>query len=109
MCGRKERRMGPLKRVEVIGGVRYDTSRAVVIAHDAYWDGHNWDRGGTNTILFKTASGRYFTQTRSRWQGADDGALCPMFREEAALCYEALREKVVAWEEAFPGVAIVDA
>ena len=38
--------MGPVKMCKVINGIRYDTEKAVIIAHDCYWDGHNMERYG---------------------------------------------------------------
>lgn len=40
--------MEPKGMRAVIGGVRYDTDKAEVVAHDCYWDGHNWERHGRN-------------------------------------------------------------
>lgn len=56
--------MKPLPMEAIIGGKRYRTETATLIASDAYWDGHNWERAGTNTFLFRTARGNYFAQHR---------------------------------------------
>ncbi len=45
--------MKPFKMKEVIGGVKYDTEKAEIIADDCYWDGHNWERNGRNTFLWR--------------------------------------------------------
>jgi len=44
---------------EVIGGKRYNTATAKLIASDAYWDGHNWERRGRNTFMLRTKKGNY--------------------------------------------------
>lgn len=101
--------MQPVDRVEIIGGKRYNTQTATLIASDAFWDGHNYERRGTNTFLFRTPKGRYFTQVRSQWEGADDGKLTPYCQEDALRLWGELREHEVSFEEAFPGVEVEDA
>lgn len=101
--------MKPLDTQRVIGGKRYSTTTATLLAGDDYWDGHNWERHGTNLFLFRTPKGAYFTQTRSQWEGADDGALEPITQDEAQTLFDDLREKRVEWEDAFPGITVEDA
>ncbi len=96
-------------QVEVIGQVRYDTTKAVLIAGDDYWDGNNYERHGRNTFLFRTAKGRYFAQYRTQWQGEIDGRLQPLDLDEAISLYENLPEKRVPFEDAFPGVKVEEA
>jgi hypothetical protein len=93
---------------EVIGGKRYRTETAELIASDAYWDGHNWERQGRNTFLLKTPKGNYFAQHQTCWQGEHD-YIEPLRRKEAIDLYESLQEKEVDFEEAFPGVVIEEA
>jgi hypothetical protein len=93
---------------EVIGGKRYSTATADLIASDAYWDGHNWERRGRNTFLFKTQKGNYFRVTRTQWQGERD-ALTPLSQDEAVSLWEQLPEHEVGFEEAFPGMVVEDA
>ncbi len=93
---------------EVIGGKRYNTATATMIASDAYWDGHNWERRGRNTFLFKTQKGNYFRVTRTQWQGERD-SLVPLSQDEAIRLWEDLPEKGITFEEAFPGVTVEDA
>ncbi len=101
--------MNVIEMTEVIGGKRYSTATATLIASDAYWDGHNWERQGRNTFLFRTPNGRYFQQLRTRWEGENDGKLTPLELDEAVSLYETLREKRVRFEDAFPGVVITEA
>jgi len=101
--------MEPLDRIDVINGKRYNTETATLLAGDDYWDGSNWERRGTNLFLFRTPKGAYFTQTRSQWQGSDDGALSAVDDDEAQRLFEGLREKRVTFEDAFPQVEIQDA
>jgi len=100
--------MGPVKMCKVINGIRYDTEKAVIIAHDCYWDGHNMERNGRNTYLYKTPRGRYFATYLSLWQGELD-RLEPLTLDEAVYLYEQLPEHEVPFEEAFPTVEVEDA
>jgi hypothetical protein len=93
---------------EVIGGKRYKTADSVEIANDAYWDGHNYERRGRNTFLFKTSNGNYFAVYRTQWQGERD-TLTPLSQDEAITLWEQLPEHEVSFEEAFPGVQVEDA
>ena len=44
----------PSKFVRIIDRKRYDVSKATLLAHDTYWDGHNHERQGRNTFLYRT-------------------------------------------------------
>ena len=100
--------MKPLSMVQVIGGKRYNTAKATLIAHDAYWDGHNFERHGRNTFLYRTAKGAYFALHLTQWQGEFD-KIEPLTRDAAVSLFESLREHEVSWSEAFPGIEIVEA
>ncbi len=101
--------MKPTAMIQVIGGKRYNTETATLIASDAYWDGHNFERSGRNTFLFRTAKGNYFIQVRTCWQGERD-RLEPVSRNDAISLWEnELPEHEVGFEEAFPGVEIEEA
>jgi hypothetical protein len=97
-----------VEMAEVIGGKRYSTKTATLIASDAYWDGHNWERHGRNTFLFRTPKGAYFAQRRTQWQGERD-RLEVLTQDEAITMYESLPEKEVEFEQAFPNVKIEEA
>lgn len=101
--------MQPVTRVAVIGGKRYNTETAKVVASDAYWDGHNYERRGRNTFLMRTPNGRYFAHRRTQWQGELDGTIEPLSQEEAIDLYESLPEQVVPFEDAFPDVQVEEA
>ena len=93
----------------VIGGKRYNTETATEIASDCYWDGHNFERRGRNTFLFKTKNGNYFVQHLTQWQGERD-RLEPVTQDEAVSLWEtSLTEHSVEFEIAFPGVAVSEA
>lgn len=85
---------------QIIQGVRYDTEKATLVASDRYWDGHNWERHGRNTYLYKSANGRFFAHNTTLWQGERDSieALDP---ERAKELYESLPEQAVEYEKAF--------
>ena len=97
-------------RIErVVGRKRYDTETATLLAHDVYWDGRNFERHGRNQWLFRTTRGAYFVVTASQWQGEVD-SLQPIGLHEAIELYEGpLSEHAVDYDEAFPGVDVVDA
>ena len=57
---------------QIVNGLKYDTEKADLVASNEYWDGHNWDRDGRNTYLYKTENGRYFLLHTSRWEGERD-------------------------------------
>jgi len=95
--------------VRVVDRKRYDVGTATLIASDAYWDGHNWERHGRNTFLYRTPRGRYFRVTLSQWQGEQD-TLAPLELDAAIDLYEGpLTEHEVDYEAAFPGVKVEEA
>jgi hypothetical protein len=102
--------MHPQKDMEeIIGGKRYSVQAATLIASDEYWDGHNHERGGRNTFLYRTPNGAYFTVNLTQWQGERD-SLTPVTQAEAIELYEhTLPEHEVEYSEAFPDVTITDA
>ena len=100
--------MDRITMTRIIEGIRYDTEKATLIADDVYWDGHNFERSGRNTWLYRTPNGRYFTVTGTLWQGERD-TLTPLDAEEARRLYERLPEQEVDYEEAFPDVTVTDA
>ena len=105
---RRNVKMKPVKMRKVIGGIRYDTEKATIIAHDCYWDGHNMERNGRNTYLYKTPKGRYFAVYQTLWQGELD-SLEPLEEYEAVYLYGQLPEHEVEFEEAFPNVKVEEA
>ncbi len=101
--------MNQIKMQKIIDGIRYDTEKATLIAHDVYWDGSNFERHGRNMWLYRTPNGRYFVVTGTLWQGERD-TLRPVDEAEARRLYETvLPEHEVSYEEAFPNAEIIDA
>lgn len=99
----------PEKFARVIGRKKYSTATATLIASDCYWDGHNWERKGRNTFLYRTPNGAYFTVNLTQWQGEQD-SLDPVTLEDAIALYEGrLSEHEVSYAEAFPDVKVEDA
>ncbi len=92
----------------VRNGKRYNTEAAQIIASDAYWDGHNFERHGRNCYLYKTKRGNYFQTNLTCWQGEQD-TLEPLTREEAIALFEELEEKELDFADAFPGVTVEEA
>ncbi len=100
--------MRPISMTEVLGKRRYTTEGATLLAGDDYWDGHNHERRGRNTFLYRTAKGGYFAVHQTCWQGEQD-RLQPLTQDEAIQMFEELSEKRVSFEDAFPGVAVEQA
>ena len=93
----------------VVGRRRYSVKTATLLASDAYWDGHNWERRGRNTFLYRTPKGAYFVVSLTQWQGEQD-TLEPVSEDEAIGLYEgALCEHELDYEEAFPSVIVEEA
>lgn len=99
----------PAKLMKIVDRKRYDTATATLIAHDAYWDGHNFERHGRNTFLYMTPKGNYFTVHLTQWQGERD-TLNPVTQDEAIELYESsLTEHEVDYATAFPDVQVENA
>ncbi len=99
----------PKEMTRTVGGRRYSVADAELIADDAFWDGHNFERHGRNTFLYKTKTGNYFSVTLTQWQGERD-ELTPLTQEEAIALYERLDDAdALQFEYAFPGVKVTDA
>jgi len=101
--------MERIQMQRIVAGRRYDTETATLLAHNVYWDGHNFERSGRNMWLYRTPNGRYFTVSGTLWQGERD-TLTPVGLEEARRLYEGtLTEHEIPYEEAFPEVEVTDA
>lgn len=94
--------------IKIIDGIRYNTETARVIASDEYWDGHNFERGGTNQHLYRSKTGRYFAGHSTQWQGSR-ASIEALSEEEAKHLYETLQEHEEEYEDAFPGATVVEA
>jgi len=101
--------MRPPRMIRIVSRKRYNTETATLIASDAYWDGHNFERHGRNTFLYRTPNGAYFSVNLTMWQGEQD-TLSPLTQEEALELYEGpLGEHEVSHVEAFPDLTVEDA
>ncbi len=99
----------PEKFSKIVDRKKYSVQTATLIADDCYWDGHNFERSGRNTFLYRTPNGAYFTVTLTQWQGEQD-SLDPVSQDEAIRLFEGrLSEHYVKYSEAFPGVEVKDA
>lgn len=92
----------------VIGGKRYNTETSTVIASNEYWDGSNYERGGTNTHLYRTKNGNYFVGFSTCWQGSRS-SIQVVTRDRAQRLYEELPQHEEEYEAAFPGETVPDA
>ena len=97
--------MKPESISKVVNGKRYSTDNATLVAHDAYWDGRNFERNGRNTFLYRTEHGNWFVVNQSQWDG-ERTQLTPVIESRALeLYFGSLEEHEVAFEDAFPGVS----
>ena len=85
---------------QIINGLKYDTETAALVASDRWWDGHNFERNGRNTYLYRTKAGRFFVYRTSQWQGERDH-IEPVSPDEARQYYEDLPEREMSYAEAF--------
>lgn len=93
----------------VIGGKKYSTKSADLIAANNYWDGHNFERSGRNTFLYRTSKGAFFFAHLTMWQGERD-RIEPCSIEEAMDFWESVPEdERYAFEDAFPGQTVEEA
>jgi hypothetical protein len=94
----------------IIDRKRYDCATATLLCGDDYWDGHNFERSGTNRFLYRTPRGRYFFVQLSQWEGSCD-SIEPCSEGDAIQFFESCRENDhrVPYEEAFPKVQVEEA
>jgi len=85
---------------QIINGKQYNTETAILVASNNYWDGHNWERGGRNTFLYKTKKGNFFLYYATLWQGERD-YIEPISTNEAKYYYENLPEHPIKYKEVF--------
>lgn len=100
----------PENMTAIIDRKRYSTSTATLLAGNDWWDGHNYERSGTNTFLYRTQRGRYFFAHLSCWQGECD-TIEPCGIDEAIEFYEGTRDECqyTNYADAFPGVEVQEA
>lgn len=99
----------PENFVRIVDKVRYSVKDSTLIADNAYWDGHNFERQGRNTFLYRGKNGRYFAVHLTQWQGERD-TLEPLSQDEAIRLYEELDDSdAVPFEDAFPSVEVKNA
>jgi hypothetical protein len=101
--------MKPYPFKQIIDRKQYNTSTATLLAGNDWWDGNNWERGGTNQFLYRTPKGAYFTLNLTQWEGRND-CIEVVSLDEAIELYEGpLRKHRVEYDEAFPGVTVEEA
>lgn len=98
----------PADMTAVIGGKRYSTATATLIAGDDWWDGNNFERRGRNTFLYRTPKGAFFLVHLTQWQGERD-RIEPIEPDRALDLWDNLATHRVDVEEAFPPGMIEDA
>lgn len=91
--------------------VRVDLAKLTLLAGNDWWDGHNYERSGRNSFLFRTPKGRFLLQRRTQWQGEEDGAIGFVPESEAIDYFLSQPEgsQRVSFEEGFPGVELDEA
>jgi hypothetical protein len=100
--------MQPQNMIWVTAGKRYRTDTATLIAHDAYWNGHQFEQGGRNTFLFRTPNGNFFAQHQTLLLG-EINKITPLEANEALQLYQSLHKKEVPFRVAFPHIKAEDA
>lgn len=101
----------PSKMMRIVAGKRYDVEKAELLCGNDWWDGHNFERGGTNCFLYRTPGGRYFFVNWTQWSGERD-SIEPCTQSEAQEFYEGCAQwdcERVVFEDAFPGAKVEDA
>lgn len=95
----------------IIDSKRYNTETATLISGNDYWDGHNYERHGRNTFLYRTAKGAYFAVHQTCWQGEND-SVEPLSEDEAVKLYESHDrggDCRLSFKAAFPDIEIEEA
>lgn len=100
--------MQPVNMTWIVANKRYRTDRATLVAHDAYWNGHNYEQGGRNTFLFRTPKGNFFAQYQTLLQ-SETNKITPLDTSQAIALYQSLRKKEVPFRIVFPLVKAEDA
>lgn len=102
--------MKPYEMTAVINRRRYSTKTASLLAGNDWWDGHNHERSGTNSFLYRTPRGAYFFLHLTQWQGGRDH-IAPCSEGEAIGFYESVPEgcQRATYAEAFPAVTVEEA
>jgi hypothetical protein len=100
--------MQPQNMTRVVGGKRYRTDTATLLAHDEYWNGHAYEQNGRNTFLFRTPNGSFFAQNQILLPVVT-GEIVPLDRNEAMSLYHSLYRKEVPFAVAFPSIRVRDA
>ncbi len=100
--------MKPSPMIRVYDKLIWDTTKAEIVASNAYFDGKNYEREGTNTFLMRTQNGRFFLQ----FNNANDGNksyLKPLSDDEAMTLFHELEVKEKKFNELWEGVTLKDA
>jgi hypothetical protein len=128
--------MKPRHMTAVIGGKRYRTETATLLASGSHRGGArgqprnkpepivevriggvelgavafggDWGPLTRDAFLLRTPKGSYFAQYQSSWPGGRD-ELVPLEQSEAIALYDELPNKEASFETAFPGVEVEDA
>ena len=98
----------PKDMIQIIDRRRYSVATSTLLAGNDHWDGHNFERSGRNSFLYKTQLGAYFTVNMSQWQDEQD-TLIPCSPDEAIEHFEEMTEHRINFSEAFPDVNVLDA
>lgn len=97
------------KMTTIIGGKRYSIKTAEWVADNCWWDGHNFERSGRNTYLYRTPKGAFFFAHLTQWQG-ERNRIEPCSMDEALAFWESARdENRDDFEDAFPGAQVENA
>ena len=103
--------MNPRPKEAIIDGKIYNTETALLLCGNDWWDGNNYERGGTQKFLYRTNRGAYFTLNLTQWEGSRDTIIAVEDKEAIAFYGLCAQRKCVRVDfgTAFPGVKLEEA
>ena len=106
--GKGTKVMKPHPLSQILDRKRYDTETATLLSGNDWWDGHNWERSGRNTFLYRSPRGAYFAAHLSCIEGEAD-RIEPLTEGDAITMFEAhavYGKNRMSFDKAFPGIEI---
>lgn len=97
--------MRPIKIKKEIENKVFCTEKAVIIAHDFFWDGKSFERDGLNHYLYRSAGNEYF-MVRLTIYPNEKNDLIPLKQKTAIDIYNLLPKKQIPFRESFQGIGV---
>ena len=102
--------MKPKDFQSIVGNLRYDTTKSILLAGDDIKRGRQYENeDNSQNFLYRSANGRYFKIAQIAQVGGPRLRLVPLTTDEALGAWGAMENRRVEFETAFPGVEILDA